>query len=512
MRWLAVAGVVGALIASPVHAQDLESIDHFVVLIEENNSFDKLYGGWEGVDGLPAQAAPQTDQFGTPLECLPQTVSPLLAPPLSTTCTGIDAGGRVFSSHFGAGTYQLNGYNLGPAEIRHNFYQERYQINGGAMDRFVVGNDASEGLAMGMWDTKTLPLYQYLHSEGAPRYVISDRFFHSAYGGSFLNHQWLVAGRTPKWPNPPASVRAVVDANGMPGTYPAFLMYKSPSTKALRDGQVSAECDGSPVPCGDYVVNTAQPQFQPYAPGASTRVPALKGATIGSRLSDAGVSWAWYAQGWSNAAGLQGKPGWTNGKRRCTDPQTRPGAVFPYCPNGQFQFHHQAFNYYKAFSPKTAAGRANRTAHLKDYAAFSKSLRQSASTCKLPALSFVKFMNSDNEHPGAGGPVRGSQATVRLLKSVTGSACGKDTMVIVVYDENGGAWDHVAPPAGDQWGPGTRIPALIVAPGLPHAYAVDHAVHDLTSVSSTLQQRFALKALPTRGYASLDTVFSAPSP
>lgn len=511
MRWLAVAGIAGALMASPAHAQNLDSINHFVVLVEENNSFDKLYGGWEGVDGLPAVAT-QTDQFGQLLECLPQTVGPLLSPPLSTTCSGTDAGGKTFTSHFLPGTFSLNGYDLGPADIRHGFYQERYQVNGGRMDRFVVGNDGSEALAMGVWDTRALPLYQYLHSPGAPRYVIADRFFHSAFGGSFLNHQWLVSARTPKWPNPPAAVRAVVDADGMPGTYPGYLMYKSSSAKALRDGQVSAACDGSGAPCGEYVVNTAQPQFQPYAAGVTVRVPALKGPTIGSRLSDAGVSWAWYAQGWSNAAGLKGQPGWTNGKRRCSDPQTRPGARFPYCPNVQFQFHHQGFNYYKAFSPKTAAGRANRDKHLRDYAVFSKTVKGSAGACTLPAVSFVKFMNGDNEHPGAGGPIRGSQATVRLLQSVTGSACGKDTMVIVIYDENGGSWDHVAPPAGDQWGPGTRIPALVVAPGLPNAFAVDHTVHDTTSVIATLQQRFGLKGLPIRPYASLDTVFSAAAP
>ena len=509
MRWLAAVGFVGVLVTTPAHAGNLDSINHFVVLVEENNSFDKLYGGWEGVDGLPAEAT-QTDQYGRALDCLPQTMTTLLAPPLSVTCAGTDAGGKTFSSHFGPGTFSLNGYNLGSAEIRHGFYQERYQINGGRMDRFVVGNDASEGLAMGVWDTKSLPLYQYLHSPGAPRYVISDRFFHSAYGGSFLNHQWLIAGRTPTWPNPPASVRSVVDAAGMPGTYPGYLMYKSPSTKTLRDGQVSAACDGAPVPCGDYAVNTTQPQFQPYAPGVTTRLPALKGATIGSRLSQAGVSWAWYSQGWSNAAGLKGKPGWTNGKRQCTDPHTRPGSKFPYCPNDEFQFHHQGFNYFKAFSPKTAAGRANRSKHLKDYAAFTKTVR--SSRCTLPGVSFVKFMNSDNEHPGAGGPVRGSQATVRLLQSVTGSACGKDTMVIVIYDENGGAWDHVAPPLGDQWGPGTRTPALVVAPGLPNAFAVDHAVHDTTSVIATLQQRFGLKALPVRPYASLESVFAATAP
>jgi phospholipase C len=36
--------------------------------------------------------------------------------------------------------------------------------------------------------------------------------------------------------------------------------------------------------------------------------------------------------------------------------------------------------------------------------------------------------------------------------------------VVVTYDENGGLWNHLAPPTADRWGPGTRIPALIISP------------------------------------------------
>ena len=50
---------------------------------------------------------------------------------------------------------------------------------------------------MGHYDTKSLPIYQYLHAAGAPNYVIADHFFQAAFGGSFLNHQYLVAARAP---------------------------------------------------------------------------------------------------------------------------------------------------------------------------------------------------------------------------------------------------------------------------------------------------------------------------
>jgi hypothetical protein len=78
-------------------------------------------------------------------------------------------------------------------------------------------------------------------------------------------------------------------------------------------------------------------------------------------------------------------------------------------------------------------------------------------------------------------------------------------MVIVTYDEFGGQWDHVSPPGQggapgphDQWGPGTRIPALIVAPQLRGDFVVDHTNYDTTSVLATIEQRFGLDPVATR--------------
>ena len=45
------------------------------------------------------------------------------------------------------------------------------------------------------YDTRRLPIYTYLHGRHHPRYAIADNFFQAAFGGSFLNHQWLIAAR-----------------------------------------------------------------------------------------------------------------------------------------------------------------------------------------------------------------------------------------------------------------------------------------------------------------------------
>jgi acid phosphatase len=68
-------------------------------------------------------------------------------------------------------------------------------------------------------------------------------------------------------------------------------------------------------------------------------------------------------------------------------------------------------------------------------------------------------------------------------------------LVIVTYDENGGLWDHVAPPKGDRWGPGTRIPAIIVSPFAKKGY-VDHTAYDTTSILRFITHRFNLPVLP----------------
>ena len=52
-------------------------------------------------------------------------------------------------------------------DLVHRYYQERYQINGGRQNRYVTGSDAV-GLTMGHYDTRKLPIYEYLHARKHP--------------------------------------------------------------------------------------------------------------------------------------------------------------------------------------------------------------------------------------------------------------------------------------------------------------------------------------------------------
>ena len=534
----------------------LDKIKHIVVIYEENHSFDNLYGGWEGVDGI-ANADPahttQVSQSGVPFSCLLQNDVNLTSPPLASSCVDQTTGTPFSSAFVNApflidsiiaptdttcpnpnGAFAAHGFPKGTGlpggcteDIVHRYYQEQYQIDGGRQDRYVAGSD-SAGLVMGRYDTRSLPIYQYLHSEDAPHYAIADRFFQGAFGGSFLNHQVLVAGQAPVFASAlndgsANDLHSVVDANGMPNNYP---FYSSPLGTAVKDKQLTASCSppaGRPatppgVTCGDYAVNTIQPWYWPYSPGTADalRLPPLTSPNIGDELSAGNVDWAWYSGGWSNADGDTGAPGWTNGSGpNCSDPNAKAGSVFPRCPDVNFQYHHQAFNYYYNYRPGTAA----RTAHLKDEAEFIASASASQSACDLKQVSFIKPVGEENEHPGYTSEVRGSDHLVSLLQAIEGSACAKDTMVIVTYDEFGGQWDHVPPPGSgsptagpyDKWGPGTRVPALVVAPGLPGNFVVDHTEHDTLSILSTIEHRFDLAPLTSRDgtVADLSTVYDA---
>jgi acid phosphatase len=488
----------------------LRGIQHLVVIYLENHSFDNLYGLWPGVHGLntPPATTPnqmQVDQTGAPYTCLKQNDPHLTAPaPLPASCTDP----RGFSAAFANEPFPIDAYiplDQNTEDLVHRYYQEQYQIDGGKMDRFTTGSDAI-GLTQGFYQTTNLPIYQYLTGPDAPPSLVADNFFHAAFGGSFLNHQWLVAAQTPTFAGAlndasADDLHSVVDANWMPTSYP---LYNSPLGTQVKDKALTASCSppaGQPprtegLVCGDFAVNTIQPASQPYSPTsvAAQRLPLLTSSNIGDELSNKGVTWAWYSGGWDNAAGNTSGAGWTNGTTpgTCTDPNHNPADVYPYCGDTLFQYHHQPFNYFANYA-EGADGRS----HLQDEQDF---LAQAASGT-LPAVSFVKPIGEENEHPGYTNVTSGEQHLVDLVQALKASPDWEHTAIVVTYDEHGGFWDGVPPPTGngvsDEWGPGARVPSLIISPLLDKT-GVDHTQYDTTSILATIEHRWQVPALSTR--------------
>jgi phospholipase C len=456
----------------------LSKIDHFVVLFMENHSFDNLYGQFDDprVEGLKqALAHPelftQVDANGAPVDAL--------LPPADENGNPIKGfTGPLPNKPFDIATFIPE--EAETPDLHHIFFTEQMQINRdangvGRMNQYYVWSDA-KALSMGHYDTTKLPMNKY-----AKAFTLCDHFFHAAFGGSFLNHQWLIAARTPVWKDAPDSVRTV----------PKSLR----DTPGINERQVTPadwnpkvgdkDCDGTER-CG-YVVNTSYSAIGPrtwFQVAPESLVPAQTHVTIGDRLTDKNISWAWYSGGWNDEMEFD-----ASGRGQAATSRTASSEVVG---GGQdnFQYHHQPFTFYANYA-KGTPGRQ----HLKDYVDFMAALKSET----LPQVSFVKPVGKDNEHPGYSTVAAGEATAVEVVKAIGASNYWKTGKValFVVYDENGGQWDHVSPPVIDDWGPGTRAPAIVISPWAKRGF-IDKTQYDTTSILRTLEARYDLAPLASR--------------
>lgn len=429
IKKLLLVAALSAGFALNAGAFERSKIEHIVVIYMENRSFDNLFYGFKGADNAKTPKKPyakQVDENGLEYKSLPVNERILAA--------GIPDG--LPNKPFLIDKYIPQ--NAKMPDLVHRYYQNIEQINDGKNDSFVRISDA-KALSMGYHDAKNTALWRY-----ARKYTLCDNFFAAAFGGSFLNHQWLIAARTPMF----------AEAN----------ISKVPKYELDKNGKMIK--DGILTPDG-YAVNTIQPFFMPYKAkneDNETRLPPQAHDTIGDRLSAKGVSWAWYSGGYDMA--MSGR-----------------GAEVNY------QYHHNPFAYFKNYAPGTK-GRA----HLKDEKDFFVALKNDS----LPQVSFFKPAAADNQHPGYASMIEADRKLEEVVESIRkNKKIWKKSVIIVTYDENGGLWDHVAPPRVDRWGPGTRVPAVVISPFAKRGF-IDHTFYDTTSILRFLEWRFGLAPLSDR--------------
>ncbi len=470
MRRIAAGLACALMAAAPALAEDrplpkaFEAIETIVVVYPENRSFVHLLPDFPGAFGIaqaPASAVTQRDRDGSVLPRLPPVWK-----------EGTDKPDPAYPATMPNAPFRIGEppYDR-PADVLtvspvHRFYQNRMQINGGRNDMFVAWTDVGS-LIMGNYAGKGTHLYAL-----ARDYTLADRFFMGAFGGSNFNHFYLVCACSPIYDNAPENMRSVLDDAGnlkLAPDSPASALQGPP--KWVRDGALAP--DG-------HVVNTVQPPYQPSAvppPEGGDRsladpaghpLPPQTIPTIGDKLSDKGIDWAWYAEGWAIALA----------DRRVI--YNTGGAV-------NFQPHHQPFNYFANFAPGTQA----RERHLKDMEAFWKA----AAHGTLPPVVFVKPDGTSNQHPGESTMAAGDLMIGTVVDTLKRSPQWDHMAIIITHDENGGFWDPMPPPKGDRWGPGSRVATVIVSPFAKKGF-VDHTVYDTTSILAFISRRFGLEMLP----------------
>ncbi|MGE5638647.1 MAG: acid phosphatase [Clostridia bacterium] len=472
--WLAPLCLAAGCATTPPEAK-LERVKNIVVIYAENHSFDNMYGLFPGANGVAnatAEQSTQLDHDGKPLPHLPATYNNGKLEPGFPTAGLPNGPFRIDAPPINARIDQVV-----PSPI-HNYWQNIEQINGGRNNKFVAMTTVG-AWTMGYYDGSGQKMWRW-----AQRYVLADNFFMGAFGGSFLNHQWLVCACTPVFQNAPASLRPQLDERG-------FLKKRPDSPPSVMNGPPHL-FDGSVTPDG-YAVNTTQPPYQPSgippSAGGDLKLsdtgkhplPPQTARTIGDTLSAKGVSWAWYAGGWNQAL--------ADGER---DPNEKRHVIYSREAGSPiFQPHHQPFNYFARFAP----GTADRAEHQKDGEDFFAAIDRGT----LPQVTFYKPSGRLNQHPSYTDIQSGDLHIAELLERLEKSPQWPGMLVVVTYDENGGYWDHVPPPSGpgwgDRWGPGTRIPTIVVSPFAKRGF-VDHTSYDTTSILKLITRRFALEPLP----------------
>ena len=159
---------------------------------------------------------------------------------------------------------------------------------------------------------------------------------------------------------------------------------------------------------------------------------------------------------------------------------------------------------------------ATYTAHMRSIS----DLLEHAETGDLPAFSWVdpnfndvpddKNAASDDHPPGD--VSRGQRLVAQLYNALSQGPAWSKTLLIITYDEHGGFFDHVLPPGNRKppvgiAGPpdddphlhvyGLRVPTFLVSPWAPKS--VSKLVYDHTSLLSTVLHRFCATATPTMG-------------
>lgn len=187
--------------------------------------------------------------------------------------------------------------------------------------------------------------------------------------------------------------------------------------------------------------------------------------TVGDLLSDAGVPWAFYIQGYKASLDAVAQ-----GFCPTADPEC-PGGINVYpCVYDPGDI---PFQYYPRFRDDPAI--------MKDYTSLATALQDGT----LPAVSFVKAIGFRTEHPGVKDTISdGVKFVTDLVAEVEGSSVADSTLILFTYDESGGYFDHVPPPPdsavdGKAYGP--RVPTMAIGPFAKTGF-VSHVVLEHSSV------------------------------
>ncbi|MHB2029128.1 MAG: phospholipase C [Acidimicrobiales bacterium] len=386
---------------------DLGAIEHVVILIQENRSFDHYFGSYKAVRGFDDHP--------------PDTLGPFAQPDPDNTSRAPVGYQLPFHLDSNSGRGECT------HDITHEWLAQHQSWAQGSMDAFVKTHSSprNDGPVNGL-----LTMGYYTRSDLAYHYALADAFT--------ICDQYFCSVIGPTHPNRLMAMSGTIDPSGTRGG-PVLTTSSSP----------------------DIVYSAHWPS-----------VPEL--------LEDAGVSWKTY---------------------------TTPGQGFiPSAPN--LGFGDAVLQYFAAYRKPASAlfQRAFLPTYPTDFV-------RDVHSGTLPSVSWIIPPNGYDEHPPAP-PAYGAWFISQVLATLASKPeVWSKTVVFLTYDENGGFFDHVAPPTAPPGTPGEyvtksplpaaakgdagpiglgfRVPTLIISPfsrgGFLSSDTFDH-----TSTIRFLETRFAI--------------------
>jgi phospholipase C len=390
------------------------NIKHVVLIVEENHTFDNYFGRY---CRAPAGSNPTCDSGPDCCEAAPAT------------------------EPSGASPVALTDFSNSIKDRDHDGVCEIAQINGGAMDHYVVGSgvtvptleglytyDCSDPNNWALADQTTMQPYWTYADQGA----LADRYFQPMIGSTSGNDMYLAV---------------------------ATWQFADNIDRPFTIGSGCLGPGGSPV--------------------------LLQGVTIADLLVGNGFGFRMYADGYADA--VASAPACASAAGRfpadCEDyERTASYSTCNYDPADL------PFEYYPQFADKAP--------YIVDFSA----LAQDVAGGKLPSLAYVKARTYRNEHPRWSTIARGTAFVKGVVDLVEASPYASDTLILLVWDEGGGFYDHVRPPpavslvydadaAGAPVPYGTRVPMLALG-RFARTGKVSHVTMEHSSIVRFLEANF----------------------
>lgn len=526
---------VAAIVMLPLHAgaapKATTPIEHVIVVVGENRSFDNLYGVYKtpngqsiknllsaGIvreDGTPGPnfhlAAQKTADMSKGYSPTPAITGSYrtLSQPYASGALGQQQGvpDSRFPVELANGPFQITDYvSVGAhtGDPIHRFFQMWQQVNGGASDLFVwTANNFGFYRGDNINALESVPTYQgavamgfYNMAQGdapyfkqlAERYAIADNYHQAILGGTTANYVAIVAADV-----------AIHTENDKKAVPPAEQILK---LQLLKNGKQIVENGGVYVQCADQHADGVAPiqhylDHLPYRP-------------FNNGNCEPGAYYMVNNLDPSYTANLQsirlGRDKWLLPPQimpTIGDAMSKAGLSWKWYSGGRNDGKKVDKEYCGMCDPLTffkstmTGADQNKLLDLQQFYVDVKDAKN------FPAVTFVSTYDSISGHPGYAMETGFEELVKDVVERVKANpALWKKTAILITFDEGGGYYDSGYVQFLDFFGDGTRVPMIAVSP-YARKGGVDHTYYDHASIAKFIERNWNLPVLSQRSRDNL---------